>query len=343
MNFFFKFYFTAFEKQMVQKTFEGIRNEQWLHDVRFMQKHMDLHLIYLLEEKKLNEALDNILNPEEFYADVLHQLIAKKVPSVDAEWQTFKTHLGQAIEQAALEVEVDRERAQTFVDQLRKEFSKSFFQSETLSLAFLIDCSGEYEDCDNGGKKEFQDACQTKLNEVIEKKILCFENQESYAEELCPKVVTYMIALNDQAALPRCDVSCRLCESLCIEPANHDIKQQPHDAIHQPGGVAGTHFIKTQKLSSMTCSQSFEQDGKFHLGSGDKNNVTYKYRDYDKVFPGWKNPRIHEELPVREYILATYNEDIAIKYNLKPAKDIPASYYRDLSSIKEQLKREIGD
>ena len=69
--------------------------------------------------------------------------------------------------------------------------------------------------------------------------------------------------------------------------------------------------------------------------------VKYKFRDYAKVFRGWKDPRINDELPLREYILATYNEEIAKKYNLKPADDIPASYFRDLSSIKEQLERDI--
>ena len=36
-------------------------------------------------------------------------------------------------------------------------------------------------------------------------------------------------------------------------------------------------------------------------------------------------------------------EEIAKKYNLKPADDIPASYSRDLSSIKQQLKRDIAN
>nr|CAH0102501.1 unnamed protein product [Daphnia galeata] len=332
------FIISAFEKEMVQKTFEAIQNERYLIDARFMHKHMDLYLIDLLYQNEVDKVLNNIWDPKKFYADVLHQLIAGKVPNVDAEWQRFKMHIRQAIEKAALEVEVDRERAQTFVDQLRKEFSKDFFQSETLGSAFLIDCSGEYEDCDNGGKKEFQDACITKLNEVIEKKNLCFENQESYAKELCPKVVTYMINSNDQAALPRCDACCRACKSLCIEPANHDIKLRPHDAIHQPGGVAGYSYHYTEALVSSTCSQDFEQDRKFLMGD---HTVRYKYRDYDKVFPEWKNPKLQEELPVREYILATYNDEIAEKYNKKPADDIPASYFRDLKSIKKQLENDI--
>jgi hypothetical protein len=39
-------------------------------------------------------------------------------------------------------------------------------QSEILGSAFLIDCSGEYEDCDNEEKKEFQEA------KLLDKKLL---------------------------------------------------------------------------------------------------------------------------------------------------------------------------
>ena len=95
---------------MVQKIFLKIRNERWLHhDARYMQKHMDLHLINLLEEEKLNEALYNIRNPKTLYEDVLHRLIAEKVTNVDDEWEEFKTILGYAIEKAAA-FQVDKGR-----------------------------------------------------------------------------------------------------------------------------------------------------------------------------------------------------------------------------------------
>jgi hypothetical protein len=61
------------------------------------------------------------------YADVLHRLIALKVPSkVDDEWQIFKNRLRQAIKRAALAIEVDIERAQTY--QLRTEFLEGYLK-----------------------------------------------------------------------------------------------------------------------------------------------------------------------------------------------------------------------
>jgi hypothetical protein len=324
---------------MVQKTFQGIRNERWLYDARFMQKHMDLFLIELLEDQQLDKVLDYIRHPKEFYAVVLHRLIAEKIVNVDDEWQSFINHLTQSITKAAA-VEVEKGRAQTFVDQLRKEFLDGYLQSEILGTAFAIDCSNEYEDCDNEETDKFQNACLTKLMQVL-KGEASIQDEKNYAKELSPKVVQYMITLNDKAALPRCNECCRRCKSLCIEAANHDTKEKPHDAIHQPHGIAGFHYYGSDKLSSKTCSQSYEQDEGFYL-NGDYT-VSYKYRDFATVFPGWKDPRINEELPLREYIMAKYNEEIAKKYEAKPADDIPASYSRDLSFIKEQLKRDIAN
>jgi hypothetical protein len=332
------FYFLAFEKEMVKRTSNRIRNERWLQDARFMHKHLDLHLVDLLEKKKISEVLEFIGNPKPLYDVVLGQLIAQKVPKVDEEWATFINHLKQAITNAALATNVVKGRAQTFVGQLRNEFLNGYLQSEHLASAFLIDCTGEYEDCDSEGKMEFQEICLSSLMQILND-TKSPNNQQDFAMELSPQVVKNIKALNDPAALPRCGASCRMCGSLCIETANHDTNLRPHDAIHQPAGVAGMHFIKSLKLNYLTCSQSYECDATFILHETGQH--VYKFRNFDKVFPGWKNPRINEELPVREYILATYNKDLAKKYKVKPCADIPSSFFRDLATVKEQLTREL--
>jgi hypothetical protein len=124
-----------------------------------------------------------------------------------------------------------------------------------------------------------------------------------------------------------------------MEPANHDTQDRPHDAVHQPGGVTGQSYMHTDELVHRTCHQSYQEDRTFHLDY----TVAY-YRDFAKVFPGWKDPRSNEELPLRQYILTTYNKEIAKKYNKKPSTQIPSNYStRTLSSMKEQLKREIAE
>ena len=55
------------------------------------------------------------------------------------------------------------------------------------------------------------------------------------------------------------------------------------------------------------------------------------------------DPKINEELQFRQYILATYNEDIAKKYDLKPCTDIPSHFFRDFATVREQLKRDTAE
>jgi hypothetical protein len=324
---------------MIQKAFNVIRNRQWLFDARLMHKHLDLYLIDLLDEQKINEVLDKIYQPQSFYADVLHRLIAQNVTNVEKEWQDFTICLKQAIKKAALATSnVVSGKTQNFVNQLRNEFLKGGLQNELLASAFLTDFSGEYDDCENEEKDEFQDAC---MNDMI--RVLDYQeppkNQEKFAKELSPKVVQYMKIRNDPVALPRCDAYCTLCSSLCIEAANHDTSLTPHDAIHQPVGITGLKNVDDLTIDSETCSDCYQKDWSFRLSN---TSEWQKYRDYAKVFPGWKNPRTNEESPLREYIFATYNEEIAKKYKKKPCANVPAKYFRDLSTIREQLKRDIG-
>ena len=91
----------AFNREIMQKTINAIRNERWLHDARFMHKHMDLYLADLLVEGKISEVLDYIRRPHFLYKDVLNRLIAKKVPDVQEEWKHFKINLARLIEKAA--------------------------------------------------------------------------------------------------------------------------------------------------------------------------------------------------------------------------------------------------
>ena len=58
-----------------------------------MQKHMDLYLIDLLQQKKLDQVLHYIKHPKRFYEFILYQLIGEKVPDVNEEWKCFVLHM----------------------------------------------------------------------------------------------------------------------------------------------------------------------------------------------------------------------------------------------------------
>jgi hypothetical protein len=77
--------------------------------------------------------------------------------------------------------------------------------------------------------------------------------------------------------------------------------------------------IYTEELDHTTCSTSHEEEGKFFL-KGDFRFDCCRlslHRDFAKVFPGWKDYRIDEELLLRDYISAGNKNKIAKTYNKK--------------------------
>ena len=72
-----------------------------------------------------------------------------------------------------------------------------------------------------------------------------------------------------------------------------------------------SHGRHSKELSHTTCSQEYEEDGTICFGEED--TVGKKYKEFAKEFPGWKDPKIKEESPLREYILATYKQRTCCK------------------------------
>ena len=161
-------------------------------------------------------------------------------------------------------------------------------------------------------------------------------NDEAFKIKLGPKVIEHMRAQNDKTAKPRCDASCPRCDSLCFHETNHTSNVK-HDTIHQPGGTGGNYSKKSEELVYKTCSNAARDNDKFL-----HNDKWECYKDFSKVFPEWKQPSINgEEWPLREYIMATYNERIADEHGRKPCPDVPDHYKRDLNTIRQNIENEI--
>ena len=166
---------------------------------------LDLYLADLLVEGKISEVLDYIRRPHFLYKDVLNRLIAKKVPDVQEEWKHFKINLARLIEKAAQLSVTKNNKCQKFVDVLRNEFLKDKgLHNEFLAKAFLIDCSGEYDDCDVDDEEEFRKVSTHCLLQVLENRGVP-KGRKGFPGILAPVIVAYMKILNDSAALPRCD------------------------------------------------------------------------------------------------------------------------------------------
>ena len=102
---------------------------------------------------------------KKFYGIVLRRLIAGKIPNVGKEWTKFKNQLKDALKKAVLATNgVNKGLAQTFVNQLRDEFSEGSLQSDILSSAFSIDCTGNIRNATMKKRQNFNKIA--KRNEI---------------------------------------------------------------------------------------------------------------------------------------------------------------------------------
>lgn len=325
----------AFENVMIQCTTSRIRNEKWLHNGKFMQNHLDLHLIELLDNDELDETLDLIHSPQKLYKQVLEKLITTKTPDVKEEHNKFVQGLKTQVQLAiSMSTSVASGRAVCFIKTLRNA-CVNILQSQFLGQKLLIECGDEYEDCDKEDADAFRKSCTEELLRVVDA-FISPVHPEAFASSLSSKVVDYMKAQNDPAALPRCDVHCPWCKSLCMEPANHNTKLKLHDTIHQPDGLGGVKDRNTKILGHVACSQY--EDG-VTLYRGDEK--LGEFRNFETIFPGWMKPKFREHWHLREYIIANYHEDIAKRHGAKPCSGIPEEYNRDLDCIRDHLQSQI--
>ena len=208
--------FDAFEKEMIERTFNNIRNEKWLSDGKIMHKHIDLHLAQLFTDGDIDGTLKRIGQPQLHLTKVLHQLISRKIPNIDREWRNFVYHLKNAIKAAArVSAVLDIDRAQRFVDKLRDEFSK-IFHSDFLENSFRMNCSETYEDCDNANKNTFQEECVRELTKILESLQFKTTNQQEFDSLFAPKVIEFVKFLNEPTCIPRCDAYCPMCKSFLL-------------------------------------------------------------------------------------------------------------------------------
>lgn len=327
----------AFEIKMIYLTTYAIRNEKWLNNGKFMQNHIDLYLIELLEDDKLQEVLNLIANLQKLYREVLENLVASKVRKQEEEYQKFIEILKKEILQVINSLpSIGSGRAAYFVETLRNG-CVTILSSPYLGEKLLINCGEEYEDCDKEDLDVFMKSCEKNLIPAVEAVQLPINNQGHFAKFISSKVVEFMKTQNDAIARPRCDASCPWCGSQCLDSTNHDTKFQLHDTIHQPSGLKGIINLRTNELWPAACSK-YEDEQELYKNTIIKLGV---FKDFETIFPGWKKPKWKESWPLREYIFTTYQEDIAKRYEVKVCREVPSDYKRELSTIRENLEKEI--
>lgn len=302
-------------------------------DLRFFSQ--DLHLIELLDAGKIPDVLSKASRGKEFYAETLNKLVEKEVPNLIAEWSEFQENIAEAIRIASRKSgSTQCGRVKCFIESFQTECLVRFLDS-SLVAKITID-SNEYEACDAEEEADFLKEC----NGLIEtlKNGNRVQSDPSYYRK---RVLQYMRDVRrDEVARPRCKSVCPHCRCICIHPANHPSTIK-HNSFHQPIGVTGWRFHCDDPQSewhgtlvSHTCSTGLTKGHKFWC-----NNKFHKYDDFEKMYSGWSLPRLTERLPLREYLFATYHQEMAKMFHCKPCLNVPIKYHHNLETIRSDLQK----
>jgi hypothetical protein len=117
---------------------------------------MDLELLNLIDEGKIGIALRKIKRSQQFYDEVMKNLIFSECPSAETEWELFSEQLKMIIESAAASsARVFTDRAGSFITEFHQLAFQSEFQDNFLAKKFTMDSDG-YGGCDDEEADEFR-------------------------------------------------------------------------------------------------------------------------------------------------------------------------------------------
>ena len=116
------------------------------------------------------------------------------------------------------------------------------------------------------------------------------------------------------SARERCSEPCPHCKMLCIHPSGHENESSDqarlHDTHHQPSGICGWRWERSEELTDRSCTECVENNDRFRFGGGD----WIPYKDFCVKYPSWALPCTKKQQKLREYIFANYQDELVTKF-----------------------------
>ncbi|KDO19247.1 hypothetical protein SPRG_15121 [Saprolegnia parasitica CBS 223.65] len=359
----------AFEEEVVSVVASALKDARWVCTPDAMQAALDMDLLQLMRKRDIDTVLDHIQRPAKLVADVTHRLVLAQVQACYVRVAKklvldVKECIGSA---SAAARDAVCQRSEVFVYTLRLTLQRRLKCSGTSALIESLPLvAGDVMNCDDQGPSAFDiddgrsipksllvcvaalDASlgpSAVLSSTITRKIVKVIRNEAYGAA--------------DGIMPRCGKPCPRCKCPCTKALGHAFRKKDtkapsrasskkatrghvsttedntlHDTYHQPGGLVGGYCVDTKQLYALSCAACVVENDYMVLSSGNR-----PYTDFPKVYRGWALPRVTKFLPLREYIFANCQPELARNHNMLQCATIPASYAHDLGDIEKQLER----
>ncbi|MCO5593058.1 hypothetical protein L7F22_047063 [Adiantum nelumboides] len=346
---------------LVRAVVDNLGNMNWVINWEAMRACLDLHLLILIEQERINELLVLAADGTEHFQVVTSALIGAEISRLyNNVWKMFFRKVQKCLRYAGSscssrdDTRDVKPSGKFFLDELRRLLAENNVDDRSGKLASAL-ISGIYQE--QYMNELDGDFFSTKVPQLCKRLQDRFklqggaleegqEGREALMDELVAKVGERMKQLKDERVTPRCSESCPLCWITCYLAEGH---VERHDTVHQPEGLCGSIDRKTRRLWDRSCWKSLEEGCRFRFGNDGKWKP---YADFDKVFPTWCKPSRHDttSTQVREYIFYTYQHELAAMFNERsfvvhicPADKMPPQYNHSLEDLYNTLQNRLND
>ncbi|OQR89188.1 hypothetical protein THRCLA_22726 [Thraustotheca clavata] len=327
-------YVLGFSEELVHEVATLFQGQGWVQSAQTMQATLDKDLIQLIRAKDIKTLLDNISNPSLHNTNVTTRLIKTKVQECfDRVATTIYLNIKQCITTTA-----------TATSNVNVNRSAQFVGTNSL-VKNLPKADDAIMNCNEQGPLIFSTSRSLNILSAI------LDSLKSVQSKVKPSGIDILDIASDVleiirnetqdsnlGVIPRCGQICPMCGCPCTKDIDHISSSEddeiPHDTYHQPVRLCGRVYDESKKLVGKSCVQSTIDNVKLVLEDGTK----IPYKQFNKAFPfTWVIPHVNQNLPLREYIFANFQVDLAIYYNKPKCSSIPRKYFHDINDIARQI------
>ncbi|KDO33894.1 hypothetical protein SPRG_01774 [Saprolegnia parasitica CBS 223.65] len=334
----------AFEEELVSQVSVSLQSAPWVRDAAAMQAELDLALLQSIRRHDVKLVLDRIANPVAHTMEVMTGLIDVAVQQCFVQVSNeLVASIECALERAArVAAKAESQRGAAFLAELRAALLSSLKRRGTSCLIeSLPRPSSDVFSCENQDPHLFASADATVPRRLLQTLMTCKRRLRPSNQASVPIATSVRQHIHEESfgnangVVPRCGKPCPMCKCPCTKALGHvSSEDRSHDTHHQPQGLVGTYeYEPLHYLVVDSCPTSVEKDADIVFRDGTR----HRYREFDKAFPDWAIPHATQPLPLREFIFAKYQKQLANKFKRPASIAIPPSYQHGLRNLERQI------
>ena len=314
----------------------AVQDKGWVTDSKILEAHVDLKYLRLSRHGRVDDLIRKLQNPKNFYEETVLEKIEEFVDKLkDMEWKNFIGKALLAVENSCLEG--SRSKGDGY--RKMKDMMKNDLHIEVLKkLPHLTTWDDRLNKDLNRTEEESINMNFIEIGKGIKDRLDGINIDPNFQIKDCTMQVYTLLGENfNPGARPRCTAVCPNCRLPCNKSLGHYSQDSRHNCDHQPAGLVGVMWVKSNKLVGFSCSEMVATGRSMSFRNIFDVKRSVPYADFDKEYPKWMLPcEVNKKSRVRKYLFQEHNKAIADHYGLNES-DSNNLEPRIISSMEELI------